>query len=69
MKKDNFYTFTYAITTQIFINVVGRLMLAEIIAILEMPFVNLKRLFKENKLLKSVIIGIVCFPKTQTDLN
>ena len=49
----------YASTTVIFIEFVGRLMLAEVIALLSLPFINIRRLFNKYKLLNFVVTCLI----------
>jgi O-antigen ligase len=55
MKKNKFFLAIYGATSIIFIEFVGRLMLAEIIALVNLPFINIKKLFKQYKELKVVL--------------
>jgi len=51
----------YALTTNIYITVVGRLMFSEIIALLSFPFLNFSFLYKKFKGVKIVINGLIFF--------
>ncbi|MBK6282670.1 MAG: hypothetical protein IPF54_08380 [Draconibacterium sp.] len=59
MFKNKFFLFLYASTTGVFINLVGRLMLAEIIALVMLPFIKIKPLLKQHKDLKVVLGGLL----------
>jgi len=59
MFKNKFSLFLYASTTGVFINLVGRLMLAEIVALVSFPFINFRKLLRENKELNMVSRGLL----------
>jgi O-antigen ligase len=58
MSRNKFFLFLYAATTRVFIDLVGRLMLAEVIAVFTLPFINIKRLLNKYKLLRVVLSGL-----------
>jgi len=55
MNKKNFFLTLYAATTGVTIDLIGRLMLAEIIALLTLPFINLRQLLNQFKGLRIVL--------------
>ncbi len=65
MSKSKLLLFLYAATTRVFINLVGRLMLAEIIAVISLPLINIRKLLHEHRKLKIVFIGLSALLATQ----
>lgn len=57
MKKSKFILTLYATTSVVLINLVGRLMLAEILALFSFPFTNFKHLFAKYPALRSILIS------------
>lgn len=55
MLKNKFFLFFYASTTRTFIELVGRLTLAELIALFSLPFIKIGQLFKQYKGLRIVL--------------
>lgn len=60
-KKNNFFLAFYAATSGVFIELIGRLMLSEIIALLNLPFINFKKLFKKYEGLRVVLSSLTVF--------
>lgn len=58
MKKNKFFLALYAATTIVFIDFIGRLMLAEIIALINLPFINIRKLVKKYEGLKIVLSAL-----------
>ena len=58
MKKSKILLFLYASTTLVFIDFIGRLMLAEVIALITLPFINIGKLLKQYKELQAVLAGL-----------
>lgn len=58
MKKNKFILALYAATSTVFIELIGRLMLAEIIALINLPFINIKKLVKNYEGLKIVLSSL-----------
>ncbi|MCF8274253.1 MAG: hypothetical protein K9I95_10520 [Flavobacteriaceae bacterium] len=65
MNKNKFFLFLYAATTRVFIDLVGRLMLAEIIALVTLPSINIRKLLKKFEGLKTVLVGLAVFLTAQ----
>lgn len=59
MNKNKFSLIVFALSTRVVINLVGRLMLSELIALGTLPFIKIKRLLKKHQELKTVIKGLV----------
>lgn len=49
MKIKNTFLASYAITATIYINIIGKLMLAELIALLTLPFINIANIYRKYK--------------------
>jgi len=58
MRKNKFFLALYGATTIVFIELIGRLMLAEIIALINLPFINIKKLVKKYEGLKIVLSSL-----------
>lgn len=58
MNKNKLFLFTFAATTRFYVNLVGSLMLAEILAFITLPFINIKQLLKQYKQLRVIIGGL-----------
>ncbi len=56
--RSKFFLATYASTTSVLINLVGQLMLAEVLALFTIPFINLKVLLKKHRDLKIILGGL-----------
>lgn len=52
--KSKFYLMLYGFTSGIFINIIGRLIVSELIAVLSFPFLNIRSLLKEYRGLRTV---------------
>ena len=61
MFKSKFFLILYAITVRVFIDFIGRLMLAEIIALVSFPFLNIAALLKKFEGLKVVFKGLLLY--------
>lgn len=59
MNKNNLFIALYTVTTRVYIDFVGRLMLAEVIALFNFPVINLIKLIKQHKGLKIVLGGLL----------
>jgi len=57
MKINNFFLSLYAATSRITINVIGNLVFSEILVLISLPFINIKKLLIKHKALKIVIAG------------
>ena len=58
MKKSKLLLALYAVTTGVYVNLVGRLMVAEIIALFALPFINIGRLLRQYNALKVVLASL-----------
>lgn len=61
MSKSKFLSLVYSLSTRFYISLVGQLMLAELFALIFLPFLNIKNLLRENKELSAVILGLFVF--------
>lgn len=62
MNKSKLSLLIYSTTTRIIVDLVGKLMVAEIYALVLFPFTNFRRLFKENnelKLVVNILLGLL----------
>lgn len=57
MKKSKLFLTLYAVTSIVIINLVGKIMLAEIISLISLPFINFKHLFTKHPTLRPILIG------------
>ena len=58
MKKSKLLLVLYAATTGVYVNLVGRLMVAELIAMVTLPFINIGKLLRQYKGLKVVLVSL-----------
>lgn len=58
MRRDNLFLFVYALGKGVYINLVGRLLLAEAFALITLPFIDLRKLLNKNALLRLVLGGL-----------
>lgn len=59
MNISKFLLILYAATTGIFVDIIGRLMLAELLAVIMLPFINVGKLLRQYKGLKIVLGSLV----------
>lgn len=59
MTKSKLFLILYAITTGIYINLIGRLMVAEVLAIFSLSFINIRRLLGQYMGLKVVLGSLI----------
>lgn len=59
MRKNRFLLLSYAISTIVSIDFIGRLFVAEIIAIFYLPFINIKKLINKNPELKFIVSSLL----------
>lgn len=59
LSKGKSLTFIYGLTSKIFVDLIGRLMLAELIALIFFPFNSVQSLITKNRLLKKVFWGLI----------
>lgn len=52
-------------TTRVYIDLVGRIMLAELIALFALPFININKLIREYKGLRMVLLGLLALLVSQ----
>ncbi|MDR3651552.1 MAG: hypothetical protein P4L34_01120 [Paludibacter sp.] len=59
MNRNKLFLSIYAVTTRIIIDIVGKLMLAEVIALVTFPFINKRKLIRKYKGLRIVIVSLL----------
>lgn len=55
MLKYKMFAVLYALSTRFYVELVGRLMLAELVALMFLPFFNIPTLIKKNRILRQVL--------------
>lgn len=65
MSKSKFFSLLYSLGTRLYISIIGELMMAELLAFISLPLVNIKKLIYEYKELKLVIYSLFVLLITQ----